>query len=112
VLGAPNIAMASVSLDSTDIVLASNSYGSALIIGTPITLDPQLGPLQNNGGPTQTLALSFASPAIDTGSTIATVDQRGCPRPVGAAADIGAFEAGYIADRVFRDGFDGSPACL
>jgi hypothetical protein len=62
--------------------------------------NPMLGPLANNGGPTQTLALTPASPAIDAGSctdangdTVSS-DQRGEPRPQPAAGacDIGAFE--------------------
>jgi CSLREA domain-containing protein len=62
-----------------------------------------LGPLQNNGGPTETLGLPGGSPAIDAGSnTLAvdpitgmpvTSDQRGFPRIVNGTADIGAFES-------------------
>jgi Right handed beta helix region len=59
-------------------------------------VDPLLGPLQFNGGPTQTHALLPGSPAIDHGSNPAglTFDQRGRPflRVFGPAADIGAFE--------------------
>ncbi len=59
-------------------------------------IDPQLGPLADNGGPTQTFALLTGSPAIDAGSNPAalTSDQRGGNffRVSGAAADIGAFE--------------------
>jgi hypothetical protein len=65
-----------------------------------------LGPLQDNGGPTQTHALLPGSPGIDAGKTTCTdasgnpltTDQRGRPRPVDgngdgiAACDIGAFE--------------------
>jgi hypothetical protein len=62
------------------------------LIGT----NPLLGPLANNGGPTQTMALLAGSPAIDKGSNPAnlTTDQRGgtFPRVVGPSADIGAFE--------------------
>ena len=61
--------------------------------------DPKLGPLANNGGPTQTLALQAGSPAIDNGndavcaaSPVNNLDQRGAPRPAGAHCDIGAFE--------------------
>ncbi len=56
--------------------------------------DPNLGPLQDNGGPTRTCALITGSPAIDAanpGSCLAT-DQRGVARPVGSRCDIGAFE--------------------
>ena len=58
--------------------------------------DPKLGPLADNGGPTLTMALLPGSPAIDAGNSALapTADQRGFPRPAGAAADIGAYEYG------------------
>ena len=59
-----------------------------------------LGPLQNNGGSTDTHALISPSSAIDAaldctfiGGGPVTVDQRFFPRPFGANCDIGAFEA-------------------
>ncbi len=58
-------------------------------------VDPQLGALQDNGGPTPTHALQADSPAVDTISTDAcevSADQRGVSRPQGKACDIGAFE--------------------
>src|SRR5262249_31184738 len=58
--------------------------------------DPMLGPLTNNGGPTETHALLAGSPAIDAGSgdcPPAGADQRGIVRAQGAACDIGAYEA-------------------
>jgi hypothetical protein len=56
--------------------------------------DPLLGPLQNNGGFTQTLALLTGSPAINAApaATSPARDQRGYIRP--DAPDIGAFEFG------------------
>ena len=63
--------------------------------------DPALGPLQNNGGPTDTHAPAANSPALDAanpltpgsgGLACAAVDQRGFPRPVGPRCDMGAFE--------------------
>ena len=58
--------------------------------------DPLLGVLANNGGATQTRALSAGSPAIDAGSNAAcpATDQRGVARPfpAGGICDIGAFE--------------------
>jgi CSLREA domain-containing protein len=58
--------------------------------------DPKLGPLQDNGGATQTHALGTASAAIDqvpaNGAGCPTTDQRGLPRPSGTACDIGAYE--------------------
>ncbi len=60
--------------------------------------DPLLDPagLQDNGGPTLTIALQPGSPAID-GVRYGTcpppdTDQRGVPRPSGARCDIGAVE--------------------
>jgi sugar lactone lactonase YvrE len=61
----------------------------------PGVIDPKLGPLYNNGGPTQTMALLPGSPAIDKGNnsfSISTTDQRGLPRVVNGTVDIGAFE--------------------
>lgn len=67
--------------------------------------DPLLGPLQNNGGPTQTMALPSGSPAIDAGNPVGctdelghllTTDQRGMPRPDKedtGGCDIGAYES-------------------
>ena len=72
--------------------------------------DPGLDPngLQNNGGPTQTIALVTGSPAIDAGSNALavdpttgqplTTDQRGALRGpaglnAGTTVDIGAYEA-------------------
>jgi hypothetical protein len=59
--------------------------------------DPQLGPLQNNGGPTETQALPSTSPAIGRVPISAcptSVDQRGLPRPDAGeqVCDVGAYE--------------------
>jgi hypothetical protein len=56
--------------------------------------DPKLGPLQDNGGPTQTQVVQVGSPVIDAGNTAdcPTTDQRGVTRPQGPACDIGAVE--------------------
>jgi hypothetical protein len=55
--------------------------------------------LQDNGGPTKTIALQSESPAVDAipvgvngcGMTL-TIDQRGVRRAQGTGCDIGAFE--------------------
>ena len=67
-------------------------------------INPNPGPLQNNGGPTQTVALLPESPAIDTGNPGGCTDgighplktdQRGQPRPNPedtGGSDRGAYE--------------------
>lgn len=57
-------------------------------------INPRLGPLADNGGPTRTHSLLVGSPAIDAASTpdCPATDQRGVPRPQGAACDIGSYE--------------------
>ncbi|MEO8329651.1 MAG: choice-of-anchor Q domain-containing protein [Candidatus Nanopelagicales bacterium] len=74
--------------------------------GDQINTNPLLGPLQDNGGPTFTHALSCGSPAIDAGDPSFTpppdYDQRGpgFPRVVNGRIEIGAFElqaTGYTA---------------
>jgi CSLREA domain-containing protein len=72
----------------------------APVTGDIFFSDPLLGPLQNNGGPTQTHALASNSPAINAGNpggcgdnfgALLTTDQRGFPRPT-TGCDIGAYE--------------------
>jgi CSLREA domain-containing protein len=55
-------------------------------------VNPNLGPLQNNGGPTATQAITKTSPAFDRGGGCGPFDQRGMPAPANAACDIGAYE--------------------
>jgi hypothetical protein len=64
-----------------------------------INVDPILGPLQNNGGPTFTMEPGPGSAAIDAGDDaicaappVNNLDQRGITRPAGAHCDIGAVE--------------------
>jgi len=110
---------------------ALNAYGSnlftsaAAIAGCPVTIQTggnygylndlaTLGPLQDSGGATQTIALKKGSNAIDAGDSLAgcvdgnlqpiTTDQRGLTRAVGLRCDIGAFE--YGADSLFASGFE------
>jgi hypothetical protein len=67
------------------------------IVGTSANpIDPLLGPLQNNGGSTQTMALLPGSLAIGHGNNAKApaTDQRGFARldEAGELTDIGAFE--------------------
>jgi predicted outer membrane repeat protein len=67
------------------------------------SINPQLGPLQDNGGPTQTQALLPGSPAIDAAVNCPppAADQRGVARPQDgnndgvATCDSGAYEREY-----------------
>jgi hypothetical protein len=83
-------------------LIQSVSEASLLLENSPLTdlthVLPNLGPLQNNRGPTETHALIPGSLAIDGVpleachlDTIST-DQRGARRPQGPACDIGAYE--------------------
>jgi hypothetical protein len=101
--------------------LIENPSGAAITGGPHIFgLDPKLGPLTENGGPTPTLALLAGSPALDKGSA-SGVDQRGAIRPFdlkgipltagGNSADIGAYERNLcggktIVNRVGTSGKD------
>jgi predicted outer membrane repeat protein len=68
-----------------------------------LNVDPKLGPLANNGGPTQTMALMPGSPAIGAGNVAIITnppfpgppftDQRGLPRIASGKVDIGAFQS-------------------
>ncbi|GAB4268761.1 MAG: hypothetical protein Kow0080_11950 [Candidatus Promineifilaceae bacterium] len=61
--------------------------------GDVANTNPQLKPLQNDGG-TMTHAPLLLSPLLDAGNNASctAVDQRGSPRPAGTACDIGAVE--------------------
>lgn len=79
-----------------------------------------LGPLSDNGGPTQTHALLPGSPAIDYGDNsfcddspgANNLDQRGVTRPIdgdgvpGAVCDTGAYELVVQSDPLFANGFE------
>ncbi len=76
----------------------SSSFITSTLVGdTENPIDPLLGPLTDNGGPTPTQALLVGSPAIETGSNPLGLitDQRGdsfVREFLGQRADIGAFE--------------------
>jgi hypothetical protein len=61
---------------------------TGLTVGDLDNVNPLLGPLRNNGGPTLTHALLAGSPAINAGGPAdpTTTDQRGVRRPQGLAS--------------------------
>jgi CSLREA domain-containing protein len=91
---------------ASNCTIAQSGYGSL----TVQNFSTELGPLQDNGGPTQTHALVPPSSMINGGlgcvdpnGTNLTVDQRGHPRPptppfalILSTCDIGAFEYNEI----------------
>lgn len=100
-------------LSSAGYNLVQNRAGCTLVSGPGDVTEasPNLGPLADNGGPTDTHALLPGSPAIDAGNpappnsedgSCAGTDQRGVFRPqdgngdLAARCDIGAFELGFV----------------
>ncbi len=94
---------------SSGYVLAGAGCGIGPDDAHDLTGTPLLGPLQNNSGPTFTMATLPGSPALDAGApscpisevvNSATItystDQRGLARPQGTACDIGAYELDQI----------------
>lgn len=75
---------------------SGNTCGFSAANGDLINTDPLLGPLQNNGGYTDTLALFKGSPAINHGTNVGCPqkDQRGKTRITSTdpTCDIGAYE--------------------
>jgi uncharacterized repeat protein (TIGR01451 family) len=64
--------------------------------GNILNDDPELGPLQDNGGPTFTMKPAGTSPVVNAGDPAFTpppsTDQRGLARVVGGTIDMGAVE--------------------
>ena len=92
---------------SSGFTLGTNNPNGDLVGASFARVFLILGPLQNNGGPTQTRALLPGSRAIDAGdncvvkasasggclTTPLITDQRGVSRQVDLTVDIGAFES-------------------
>jgi hypothetical protein len=97
-----NLGSATVDAGQFDLVTAMAAREQGTITGSPLTADPLLGALRDNGGPTATMAPAPNSPAIDAGAAFGlATDQRGLPRPsdfgavanAGDGSDIGAVES-------------------
>ena len=89
--------------------------------GSLVNTDPLLDPngLQNNGGPTVTIALQAGSPAINAGidsvcqgAPVNGVDQRGAARSKGPHCDVGAVEAGIANPPPACEGAPKTPQLL
>jgi hypothetical protein len=83
--------------DGTGMTGLSNGVNGNLVGTAAAPIDPLLGPLQDNGGPTQTMALLPGSPALNAGdpNQLGVADQRGVPRSGGV--NIGAYQASATA---------------
>jgi hypothetical protein len=105
----------SAAASSPDVMGALNSQGHNLIgdgtggsgydptdlVGTAaMPINPLLGPLQDNGGPTQTMELLAGSPALNAGdpAQLGVADQRSVVRSGGV--NIGAYQASPTAFRL------------
>ena len=79
-------------------LIGNSSGGSGFVATDLLNVNPVIGILQNNGGPTPTMAVLPGSPAIAAGNVLLipsgiTTDQRGLPRTLDAKVDIGAFQS-------------------
>jgi hypothetical protein len=85
-------------LASSGYNLIGNTQGGSGFAATDLlNVDPLLGPLQDNGGPTWTMALLPGSPALSAGdpAQLGVADQRGVVRRGGV--NIGAYQASASA---------------
>ncbi len=87
--------------NSTDSTGFTNGVSGDIVGTASAPINPLLGPLQNNGGQTDTRALLAGSPAINAGNNAdaPATDQRGFARIVGGTIDIGAYEFAPIKSR-------------
>jgi hypothetical protein len=96
VAGAINTADHNLIGDGTGSTIVTDEGGNMVGGNGAAVIDPRLGPLQNNGGSTQTIALQRGSPAIGKADDAVppAIDQRGHARTdhFGLATDIGAYE--------------------
>jgi hypothetical protein len=78
-------------------LIGNTEAGSGFDPTDLLNVDPLLGPLQDNGGPTQTMALLPGSPALNAGdpAQLGAAEQRGVIRTGGV--NIGAFQASASA---------------
>jgi hypothetical protein len=83
--------------DGTGMTGFTHGVNGNLVGSASSPIDPLLGPLQENGGPTKTHALLAGSPALNAGDPVqlGVADQRGVVRAGGV--NIGAYQASASA---------------
>jgi len=81
--------------------------------GNLLEINPLLLAITDNGGPTETHALDFGSPAIDAGDPAGCVDPLGGPLPIDQRhgirqdrCDMGAYEVSGTFGLIFADDFE------
>jgi hypothetical protein len=89
--GSLNGSPATVSGSHNLVMSSSGPIGAGVIA---LTANPNLGPLQNNGGLTPTMLPLPGSPVLGAGdpSLAPSTDQRGQPRPPNGPTDLGAVQ--------------------
>jgi hypothetical protein len=102
---------------STNLIQSYSNNGLTDLGPNVITsaVNPNLLPLADNGGPTETIGFTTSSAAYGAGSTsvpgLPSTDQRGFPRVVDGQVDLGAFEVQvpYMGVATVSVNYDPSP---
>lgn len=92
---------------------ATTGATASVIVGSDDAATIGLGPLADNGGPTQTIALLPGGLAINGGQAspgapfaVSALDQRGQPRTSNGTLDIGAYETAPLTSYVANSFYD------
>ncbi len=103
-LGLTNSIVAANDGNTAPDLVATHSISSSNVVGG----DPRLGPLGDNGGPTETMLPQSDSPAVATGDPnvcqvglVSGLDQRGAERPT-RTCDAGAVDTGGVPPRTLQ----------
>lgn len=111
--GQPNNGAANVNIGTRNVITVTQTAGSGTFTGTALSANPQLGPLQDNGGLTKTMAPAPTSPAIDLEPDTffcPDTDQRGVGRAQDEGCDTGAVELDEIEPSVLITVFPAEPS--
>jgi predicted outer membrane repeat protein len=94
-LGGPGCALAAGNLDPVGFSFVDEAACAGAPSDVVSTADPELGPLADNGGPTQTRLPAATSPlggVVPVPSCPVPTDQRGVARPQGTPSEAGSVE--------------------